>query len=175
LILADRGLSFQAMKIYLPDYEVDQITDVREQYNPKELDLEFVDLKYQKDLEMDGTVEKGKETLTFQGHLVSEVEFTCGRCLKTVTNPLDQPFQLYYDIRGLEQVDATNDLREVLILNHPLSFVCSEGCRGLCPQCGVNRNEQQCQCKAAEDNSSENTPFKSMLKKFKEEKKNGTS
>jgi len=41
-----------------------------------------------------------------------------------------------------------------LILDFPMSFNCSEECRGLCFNCGTNLNNKACQCPA-----SSNSPF----------------
>ncbi len=47
---------------------------------------------------------------------------------------------------GTSPVDITDPLREALLLEVPLKPLCAEDCRGLCPHCGINRNEQQCTC-----------------------------
>ncbi len=44
------------------------------------------------------------------------------------------------------QLDEEALLRDDLILWVPLRFVCKEDCKGLCPVCGCNRNEQTCNC-----------------------------
>lgn len=124
---------------------------VREQCDPKALDLEFVDLVYVVPVTIDGLLEKGPDTLSFKGELKSRVRHTCGRCLKEVDEKVDLPFDLYYEIKGKTEIDTTDDLREVLILDHPISFLCSEDCRGLCPRCGQNRNEAVCQCEGQND------------------------
>ena len=134
------------MKLRLADFKEGAVVAVRQEYNPKDLDLEFVDLHYCKPLELEGTVEKGSVTLVFRGRLKSEIENICGRCLKGIKGPVDEPFELYYEITDQEIVDTTDDLREALILDHPLSFVCQENCKGLCPNCGANRNEADCRC-----------------------------
>lgn len=121
---------------------------VREEYNPKELDLEFVDLTYSKGLALEGTVEKYLNTLTFHGHLTSQVKHVCARCLKQVEDPIDRPFELVYDIKGKEEVDTLEDLREILILDHPIRFLCRDDCKGLCPRCGEDLNEGPCSCSA---------------------------
>ncbi len=134
------------MNLRLMDYNEGVEVFVQKDYDPRELDLEFVDLKYSKPLSMEGTVEKGADTLVFRGQLTSEIERICGRCLKHIPTTLEQPFELYYEIQGKEFVDTTDDLREVLILEHPIIFVCQENCKGLCPQCGINLNEGNCRC-----------------------------
>ena len=134
------------MKLRLAEFKEGVPLRVEQDYDPKQLDVEFVDLKYRKPLHLEGTAEKGPDTLTFRGRLTSEIEHICGRCLKAVSQPVDQPFELYYEIKGLESIETIDDLREVLILDHPITFVCRENCKGLCPACGANLNETQCRC-----------------------------
>ena len=119
---------------------------VHGEYNPKDLDLEFVDLTYLDAIMLEGTVEKFQNTLTFRGHLTSRTQHTCARCLKQIEKPLDHPFELVYDIQGKEEVDTLEDLRGMLILEHPLRYLCREECLGLCPRCGADLNEGNCSC-----------------------------
>ena len=134
------------MKLRLAEFKEGVEVAVQQEYNPADLDLEFVDLKYSGPLKLEGTVEKGEDTLTFRGRLTSIIEHICGRCLQPIKDRIDEPFELYYEIKGLESVETTNDLREVLILDHPISFVCQENCKGLCTQCGGNLNKKNCGC-----------------------------
>ena len=54
------------------------------------------------------------------------------------------------DLSTLNAVDGTVDLavlvREQVELNVPMKPTCDPVCRGLCPQCGVNRNVKTCKC-----------------------------
>jgi uncharacterized protein len=44
-------------------------------------------------------------------------------------------------------VDLEPMLREVIVLEFPMApVVCRDDCKGLCPECGVNRNEVDCDC-----------------------------
>ncbi|NMO13328.1 DUF177 domain-containing protein [Pyxidicoccus fallax] len=43
-------------------------------------------------------------------------------------------------------IDLDPIVREQLLLALPMSAVCREDCKGLCPQCGINRNEAKCNC-----------------------------
>lgn len=119
---------------------------VHEEYNAKDLDLEFVDLTYLEKIVLDGTVEKFRDTVTFQGHLRSRVEHTCARCLKQLEEAIDCPFEMVYEVAGKEEVETLDDLREVLILDHPIRFLCREDCAGLCPHCGADLNKEPCSC-----------------------------
>ena len=119
---------------------------VREEYNSKDLELEFVDLSYLEPVVMNGTVEKLLNTLTFRGHLTSRVARVCARCLEPVEEPIDHSFELVYDVKGKEELDTLDDIREMLILDHPLRFLCREDCPGLCPACGANLAKGPCNC-----------------------------
>lgn len=163
------------MKIVLAQYQQNSPVEVQAEYNPKRLDVEFVDWKYLGGIKLEGSIEKEEETLRFAGHLVSDVEKLCGRCLTPVREHVDQTFQLLYPTQGVDQIDATDDLREVLILKHPLNFLCREDCRGLCPRCGINLNEETCRCTKAEGGEEKKSlsKLKDVWNQLKEEKKNG--
>lgn len=134
------------MKFLLHSLQEGCPKDVHEEFNAKELDLEFVDLTYLEGIMLDGTVEKTSDTLIFRGRLKSRVEHTCGRCLKPVEEPVEHPFDMVYEVRGKEEVETLDDLREILILDHPIRYLCREDCRGLCLQCGADLNPGACGC-----------------------------
>jgi uncharacterized protein len=46
-------------------------------------------------------------------------------------------------------LDLVDLLREQFVLALPMKPLCSEECRGLCPQCGTNLNTTQCACTPA--------------------------
>ena len=48
-----------------------------------------------------------------------------------------------------EEFDPEEALREQLQLNIPMRSVCREDCKGLCPNCGINRNLESCSCDEA--------------------------
>ncbi|OQY28051.1 MAG: hypothetical protein B6243_12445 [Anaerolineaceae bacterium 4572_5.2] len=43
-------------------------------------------------------------------------------------------------------LDLTEVVRQSLYLAQPAQILCKEDCLGLCPQCGKNRNQVQCNC-----------------------------
>lgn len=100
------------------------------------------------------------------GHLSVTMETPCDRCLETARFPVDTDFVLYYrpisegygDEKEIDAGEAEmgfyegdslelNDVfREQILLALPMQRVCREDCLGICPQCGKNRNLNQCQC-----------------------------
>ena len=115
-------------------------------YDPRELDLEFVDFHYLTKVGLTGAAEKIRQTVTFRGTLTYRIEQTCARCLEQIESAVSSPFDLSYPIEGRESIDSTDDLRDILILNHPDQFLCQKDCRGICPGCGVHLNREACHC-----------------------------
>lgn len=54
-----------------------------------------------------------------------------------------------YALNG-SQVDLALLVRDAVLLGLPPAPLCDEGCRGLCPVCGVNRNETRCRCETSQ-------------------------
>jgi uncharacterized protein len=45
------------------------------------------------------------------------------------------------------QLELDDIIREDFLLQLPVKFLCSEDCKGLCPNCGKDLNEGPCSCK----------------------------
>jgi uncharacterized metal-binding protein YceD (DUF177 family) len=45
-----------------------------------------------------------------------------------------------------ERIDLEPLLREQFVLAVPFAPLCAETCKGLCPQCGIDRNTASCSC-----------------------------
>ena len=50
-----------------------------------------------------------------------------------------------------DHLDLRPMVRDAVVLELPLAPLCSEECRGLCPYCGCDRNEETCGCEAPRD------------------------
>ena len=111
-------------------------------------------------------VEKDGETVFVRGDLAARVPLTCGRCLEpytvSVTPSVDARFVPSPGTRGEERELGADDL-ETDVYQHgvldltalletetslalPMKPLCREGCKGLCPVCGGNRNVTPCAC-----------------------------
>ena len=85
-------------------------------------------------------------TLHLWGQLTGQVEQVCARCLHEVTVPVQQPVDLFYDTKDVDEIDPLEQLREILILAHEPKFLCKSECRGLCAGCGADLNTESCVC-----------------------------
>ena len=101
--------------------------------------------------------------LQFEFNLRTVVRLVCDRCAATydfnlvVKAPMlyiigrapqdvpDDPELAYVPV-GAVDVDITTDLRDFIMLTIPGKSLCSDDCKGLCPNCGVDLNEQECAC-----------------------------
>ena len=99
------------------------------------------------------------------GSFSGSVLVPCDRCAEEIEIPLAGEFESFEEpsakadellgecrIRRAKNVldlDAAGYLWEQFMLALPVSPLCAEECKGLCPKCGVNRNQETCAC--AED------------------------
>lgn len=137
--------------------------------------------------EIEGTVtvrRTGELEAEVSGAITVSVLASCDRCAGSLQIPLECEFA-YECVVGSEEhgaqqeseckeedfnriylkesvIDIGEILREQILLSMPLRNLCDESCRGLCPECGVNLNDETCNCERTEKPS----PF-SILQKIK--------
>lgn len=140
-------------------------------WQPGEIDFSGSGATQTAPLEATGVAELLPHTggeVRVKGRIQTVMEAECDRCLGGASFPIDAPFDLFYrpvestpedeeeiaidegeaemgfyERPGLELEDI---LREQVLLQLPMQRVCGEACKGICPVCGVNRNETDCQC-----------------------------
>jgi len=107
------------------------------------------------------------EDIRLVGRLGTKIEALCARCLDPVVHDVDRDFDLLYRPQGVdrkgEEVSISEAeteigyyqgegllledvLREQVLLATPVKMVCREDCKGLCPICGRNLNQEPCDC-----------------------------
>jgi DUF177 domain-containing protein len=134
-------------------------------------------------------VEKaGGDAFRVTGNVRTTLELDCSRCLEPFDVPVDATFELRYvpytentgeGEREIAEDDLTTAfyreglldvielLREQFQLALPMKPLCSDACKGLCPQCGVNLNRSTCSC-APEWEDPRLAPLKGLLTRQKE-------
>jgi uncharacterized protein len=137
-------------------------------------EIEFLDPKLRQTgpIRATGTAELVIDLLgeiRVKGHVKVRMEADCDRCLEPAPCMVDADFQLYYrpvtegygEEKAIDEGEAEmgfyegdgvelNDvLREFILLTLPMQRVCSEDCKGICPECGQNRNQNKCACQSA--------------------------
>ena len=105
----------------------------------------------------DYTCTNAGDLYVLEGRLKSHTSHQCSRCLVPVDILLDadileqfsfRPHGVGADVRRFfgDEIDITEALRENIILNLPSKPLCAPDCRGLCPHCGTDLNQDPCQC-----------------------------
>jgi DUF177 domain-containing protein len=110
----------------------------------------------------------GSGEVIVRGTVRGRISRECRRCLIQVTQELDTEVTMVFspsddleeddgEIRLIDpseiEIDLGPPLREELILSVPPYGECRQDCRGLCPHCGVNLNDEECDCGGAEPDS----------------------
>jgi len=62
--------------------------------------------------------------------------------------PLPEEADLGFTIDQHHVLDITEAVRQSTILALPMKPLCRADCAGICPECGVNRNEATCSCQS---------------------------
>ena len=79
--------------------------------------------------------------LILEEECYSTIEPNTGRWL----SPPDESERVVH-IDSRQMLDLSDVLRQYLITEEPLKTLCRSDCRGLCPECGVNLNGEECNC-----------------------------
>jgi len=140
--------------------------------------------------------------ILIEGSLRGALDAQCSRCLARYRHALRDDFELLLesagervpsDPEGAENL-ARNGLclgdeigegwyrgsvitldaffGEVVACAMPIQLACGEGCAGLCPICGVDRNENRCDCRVEE--MKPKSPF-AVLEKLRDGRSGGES
>lgn len=101
-----------------------------------------------KGLDVKGRIQRKDEQFV---HVSMQIHGTmlypCARCLQPV--PVYTEIDYEDDFEWAEGQDTGNLVpfaEEFLYVHEPYRVLCDSDCKGLCPGCGVNLNEEQCQC-----------------------------
>ncbi len=135
--------------------------------------------RYLKDSPVQGKfrVIKTLNNLQFEGDIALDLHFVCDRCSQPYVSPLrlhcDRTLVPLFDSKRQKEIEKSLEVEvtaddldfsyykkdeidlgdiftEEILINEPISKLCRPKCKGLCPQCGVNRNETPCTCKSTE-------------------------
>jgi len=122
-----------------------------------------------------GTVENRAGVVTLRYSAKGRYCAQCARCLELVQNDLHMEFS-HTVVRRLNQdsdddfvvvEDGLLDLGQLatddISLELPIRVLCSEDCKGLCPQCGANLNKTTCSCQEPDWTPGSRRPFQDLF------------
>lgn len=123
-------------------------------------DTEFLgEYRFPQPLKISGSVSNNGKSLILRAEAKGLMTTNCARCMKEITVPAEFRIDENLsrddgEISNNEDVilfhDTTIDIDDIVYNNFLMSvegrYLCSEDCRGLCPTCGKDLNEGDCDC-----------------------------
>lgn len=136
-------------------------------YEPGELSLDDDEVGLVEPAEVSGRIRRDGKEVELSGELHAKIKTACDRCLQPVNLSIgaefkerfvpavswraEQQHELQEEDLNLavfdgEAIEVDELVREEILLAVPAHVLCREDCRGLCPVCGIDRNQTSCQC-----------------------------
>ena len=132
----------------------------------KELDLSIslenmsfngLDIVFTTPFKLKGAVKNIAGTLYLELDADVSFETQCARCLDTVSEKLSFEINEVFsktavpndeEVTVIESgnIDLDDVVEKAFVGILPISYLCSEDCKGLCPNCGCNLNRETCSC-----------------------------
>jgi uncharacterized protein len=111
------------------------------------------------------------DLVEIDGDIETSVRLPCSRCLQPIETPLNSSFALTYmqqtadvmedtesqevelstEDMGIvyfqgEKINLKDAIQEQVVMEFPLRPLCKLDCKGLCPKCGADMNDDPCDC-----------------------------
>ena len=139
---------------------------LKAEFMPDDIDLDE-STRLTQNAEFAGHIRREGSKIHVRGRIHARTETDCFRCLEPVAKDIDVQFEdVFVDAAAepiedevelgeneldeslitTDEIDIADVVREQLILATTVKVLCKEDCKGLCPQCGGNRNLIDCKC-----------------------------
>ena len=140
-------------------------------YQPEELGAFDERVSLAEPVKVTGKVRIAGAEVFVNGHIETRAQVECDRCLQQVETPVSADFELEY-ITGTEYaasqaaeltendmsvsvfdgeaIDVDEIVKEQILLAVPTRMLCRPDCKGICPDCGIDKNKGDCACGADE-------------------------
>lgn len=130
--------------------------------NPIWADLDF---RFAGPVQVELEAQQVLRDVLVNGQVKGMVAHECRRCLEPVSTPVVEDLSMFFQAGVPEEqaeaeevyalpergdLDLAPAVREQVALAVPQFALCREDCRGLCPKCGRNLNEGDCDCVSEE-------------------------
>ena len=106
---------------------------------------------------VEGTVLNIGDTLEITASVTGEYETECSRCGKKVLEKLSAELfeSIDSEFTDVDEecvtisgnvIDISGSIDACIFGSIPMQFLCKEDCKGLCPVCGIDLNNNECNC-----------------------------
>lgn len=121
-----------------------------------ELEARLDDRRFAGNIVVKGRISYTGSAFRVAGTVEDVKEFTCDRCLKECSENECHEFSEEFvqngdsaedaNIFSGDVLDITDLVRDILLAGQSIGNVCQPDCKGLCPVCGKDLNEGECDC-----------------------------
>ena len=136
-------------------------------YQPDELGSFDERVSVVEPVKVSGSVRVTAAEVLVNGHIETRARVECDRCLQPVELQVKTDFDLQYITGGAyessdaaelnqedltvsvfdgETIDVDEIVKEQILLAVPTRMLCRPDCKGICPDCGIDRNTGDCAC-----------------------------
>ncbi len=173
------------MKITIDDIQED-VSVLELECGAAEIGLEAEGIRFTGPVTAKLKLFKQDDGVFIRAELSVSIESECAKCLVPVHRILEGTLESQYqplpekerdilDDAGIgyysgEHIELSEDIVESLLLELPARIVCSEDCKGLCPKCGQNLNEAECDCRLQPEEV-QTSKFANLIKTLEIDKK----
>ena len=154
------------MRIELENLEGGR-SDFAHVYQPDELDPVDERIRLTEPATVKGKVRLSGNEVFVNGHIDTRAQVECDRCLQPIELNVSADFALEYitgsdyessnlaeltedamavSVFDGEAIDVDEIVKEQIVLAVPTRVLCREDCKGICPECGIDKNTGECQC-----------------------------
>ena len=111
---------------------------------------------------VDVKLSKSYSQIVLDAELNLEANYQCDRCGRNYKAKVQNNYRMVYLFENeqeendsfnltylpidADKIDIVNDVRDYALLAIPMKKLCKEDCKGLCPRCGKDLNEGNCNC-----------------------------
>jgi uncharacterized protein len=136
-------------------------------YQPDELNPVDERIRLTAPASVKGNVRLSGNEVFVNGYIDTRAQVECDRCLEQIELPVSTDFALEYitgseyessDVAELTEdemlvsvfdghaIDVDEIVKEQIVLAVPTRMLCRDDCKGICPECGIDKNTGECQC-----------------------------
>ena len=163
----------------------DEGLDVKIQVNKDQFEMDQESCSLNKDVAVSGHLTRVGDDVYLQGKVTTELALNCSRCLDPLTHSVDSKLKSHFvppdpdsdatgevelhasdidtEVYEGDQIDLTQSVLDGILLTVPVISLCSDNCKGMCPQCGVKLSRGSCDC----SNEASIDPRLEVLKQLK--------
>ena len=106
---------------------------------------------------VEGVAISENDVIVINASIKTKLQLSCSRCLDTFIYPIDidieERFTNDKELQNEETMFVDSDTLNIteiiensIISTLPIKRLCKEDCKGLCSQCGANKNVENCSC-----------------------------